>query len=148
MSLQGIENIDHNSITDLNIFNNALLTDCDVQSICEYLVSPNGTIDINDNAPGCNSQAEVEAACLTSIEENITNDEITLFPNPATSFITINIKEGIAIEEAIIYNHLGQKALVAVPVNNTVDVSKLKPGIYFIEVATKEWRGRTKLIIE
>jgi hypothetical protein len=52
------------------------------------------------------------------------------------------------IEEAIIYNHFGQKALVAVPVNNTLDVSKLKPGRYFIEVATKEWRGGTKLIIE
>jgi hypothetical protein len=73
-------------------------------------------------------------------------DAFSLFPNPATSFITIHIKEGIAIEEAIIYKHLGQKALVAVPVNNTVDVSKLTPGIYFIEVATKEWRGRTKLV--
>jgi hypothetical protein len=73
-------------------------------------------------------------------------DAFSLFPNPASSFITINIKEGIAIEEAIIYNHLGQKALVAVPVNNTVDVSGLRPGIYFIEVVTKDWRGRTKLI--
>jgi hypothetical protein len=82
-------------------------------------------------------------------------DEITkissfihIFPNPATTFITIQIKEGIAIEEAIIYNHLGQKALEAVPVNNTVDVSGLKAGIYFIEVATKVWKGRTKLIIK
>ena len=81
-------------------------------------------------------------------DEVIDDDEFILFPNPATSFITINIKEGISIEEAIIYNHLGQKALEAMPVNNTVDVSKLKPGIYFIEVVTKDWRGGTKLIIE
>ena len=71
-----------------------------------------------------------------------------MFPNPATSFITINIKEGIAIEEAIIYNHLGQKALVAVPVNNTVDVSKLKPGIYMVEVVTKENHARQKLVVK
>ena len=76
------------------------------------------------------------------------NNFIEIFPNPATSFITINIKEGIPIEKAIIYNHLGQKALVAVPVNNTVDVSKLKPGIYFIEVATNESRIRTKMVIK
>ena len=68
------------------------------------------------------------------------------YPNPAHDFITINIKEGGPIEETIIYNHLGQKALEAVPVNNAVDVSTLRPGIYFIEVATNEWRGRAKLI--
>ncbi len=69
-----------------------------------------------------------------------------IFPIPATSFITINVNGGLPVEEAVIYNHLGQKALEAMPINNTVDVSGLKPGIYFIEVATKDWRGRTKLI--
>jgi hypothetical protein len=86
---------------------------------------------------------------ITGINENNERlSNINIFPNPASSFITIHIKEGLPIEEAIIYNHLGQKALVAKPVNNTVDVSKLTPGIYFIEVVTKEWRGRTKLVIE
>ena len=66
---------------------------------------------------------------------------IKIFPNPATSFITININEGEPIEETIIFNHLGQMALVAQPVKNTVDVSTLRPGIYFIEVATKDGRG-------
>jgi hypothetical protein len=147
ISLSGLENIDANSIIDINIFDNNSLSYCDVYSICQYLASPNGTIEIHDNAPGCNSQEEVEAACLTSIRDNIAKEEITLFPNPATSFITINVTGGQPIAEAIIYNHLGQKALVAVPVNNTVDVSTLKSGIYFIEVATKEWKGRTKLIM-
>jgi hypothetical protein len=75
-------------------------------------------------------------------------NQLEIYPNPATSFITITTPQGEPIEEAIIYNHLGQKALVAVPVNNTVDVSKLKPGIYFIEVATNESRIRTKMVIK
>ena len=73
---------------------------------------------------------------------------VIVYPNPATSFITITIPGDLPIEEAIIYNHLGQKALEAKPVNNTVNVSKLKPGIYFIEVVTKDWRGWTKFIIK
>jgi hypothetical protein len=81
-----------------------------------------------------------------NVPEYIDQGQICLFPNPATSFITINVIGGQPIEEAIIYNHLGQKALEAVPVNNTVDVSTLRSGIYFIEVATNEWRGRAKLI--
>jgi hypothetical protein len=74
--------------------------------------------------------------------------EMKIFPNPATTFITIQIKEGIPIEQVIIYNHLGQKVLEIKPVNNTVDVSKLKPGMYFLEVTTRESRAGTKLIID
>ena len=71
---------------------------------------------------------------------------LQIYPNPATTLITITVPRNLLIEQAIIYNYLGQKTLEAVTVNNTVDVSKLKPGIYFIEVATKEWRGMTKFI--
>ena len=75
--------------------------------------------------------------------------EIKVYPNPASDYLHIDIESGnITIEEAIIYNHLGQKVLEDVPVNNTVDVSKLKPGIYFIEVETNESRIRQKLMIE
>lgn len=81
-------------------------------------------------------------------EKNEQNQQVSLFPNPTTDLITINIKESNPIEEAIIYNHLGQKVITAKPINNTVNVSKLKPGIYFIEEATKDWRGRTKLVIK
>jgi hypothetical protein len=91
--------------------------------------------------------------CDTSIfhmgvKEHVLDNSIKIFPNPATSFITINVKEGIPIEEAIIYNHLGQNVLVAKPRNNTVDVSGLTPGIYYLEVITSESRAGTKLVIE
>jgi hypothetical protein len=37
---------------------------------------------------------------------------------------------------------------VAVPVNNTVDVSGLRPGIYILEVVTENRTIREKLMIE
>jgi hypothetical protein len=147
-SLIGLGNITSNSIANLTIEDNPLLFDCDIQSICEYLLSPNGTVLIHGNLSGCNSPEEVQQHCLTSVNEISIQDEISLFPNPATTFITINVNGGQPIEEAIIYNHLGQKALVAVPVNNTVDVSTLTRGIYFIEVITSESRTGTKLVVE
>jgi hypothetical protein len=84
---------------------------------------------------------------FTEVEDQkYIESEMEIFPNPASSFITITTPQGKPIEEATIYNHLGQKALVAVPVNNTVDVSTLTPGIYFVEIATKEWRERIMFI--
>ena len=63
-SLMGLDNIESNSIEDLIIYGNGCLFTCEVQSICDYLASPNGTVNIHDNAIGCNSQQEVEEECL------------------------------------------------------------------------------------
>ena len=63
ISISGLENIDAASIDSLSVIFNPLLSVCDVESICNYLAAPNGTIEIHDNAPGCNSQMEVEEAC-------------------------------------------------------------------------------------
>lgn len=62
-NLSGLENIDLGSINELGIYDNPILSECDAQSICDYLVSPNGTVNIHDNAAGCNSQQEVEDDC-------------------------------------------------------------------------------------
>jgi len=58
-----LQNINPNSITDLGIYSNSILSECDVQSICAYLVNPGGTIEIYDNASGCNTQQQVEDDC-------------------------------------------------------------------------------------
>jgi len=62
-SLSGLENLDAGSIGNLSIFNNLSLISCEVQSICEYLVSPNGTVDIYFNAVGCNNPWEIANTC-------------------------------------------------------------------------------------
>jgi len=145
--ITALQNINPDSIQGwLAIMGNYSLSDCAIQSICSYLQIPNGLVYITSNASGCNNLSEVQQACMTSIEQFSDQPEISLLPNPAISFITVTTRQGQHVEEIIIYNHLGQKALPAVPVNNKVDVSKLKPGIYFIEVASKEWRGRMKIV--
>ena len=63
ISLTGLDNIDAESIVHLNIFNNYSLSTCEVQSICNYLADPNGTINIFGNATGCNNPPEVANAC-------------------------------------------------------------------------------------
>ncbi len=74
-------------------------------------------------------------------DEFIDDDKFTFFPNPATTFITINVNEGQQINEVIIYNQLGQKVLVEKPVNNRLDISGLKQGIYTVEVINQRLEG-------
>jgi subtilisin family serine protease len=62
-SLMGMENIDAGSINNITIVDNNSLTTCGVQSICDYLASPNGSVNIYGNATGCNNPAEIANSC-------------------------------------------------------------------------------------
>jgi hypothetical protein len=131
--------------TYIAVINNGDLSDCAIQSICSYLEDPDAIAFFSSNAPGCNSPEEVILACQTAIDENKT-DELAIFPNPATSFVTLTTPQGEPALEAVIYNHLGQKVVFTKPVNNTVDVSGLKAGMYLMEVSTKDRKERIKFV--
>ena len=103
---------------------------------------------IQYNAQGCYNTNQVQQACLTSVEENNYKKKIILFPNPASESITITINGELPIDEAIIYNHLGQKILVSHPLNNVVNVSALAAGIYYVQIISKDIHATQKLMIK
>ena len=83
-SLSEIANVDLSEVTMLQIYQNPNLSVCEVESICNYLNLPTANGQLVTNATGCNSNAEVEAACaaLLPVEiisfkgENIKNQNI------------------------------------------------------------------------
>lgn len=70
----------------------------------------------------------------------------SLYPNPATHELNINLKSAIEINSIQIYNTIGQ--LVSVQTGNTlkVDVSHLKTGNYFIKINTNEGFSTSQFI--
>ena len=86
-----------------------------------------------------------DLSALLSIEE-FTQPTFSLFPNPASTQITIDIPQGTVLEKATIYNHLGQ--LVMTSKNETLDTSTLSKGMYIVEVLTNQGTSSKKLIIE
>lgn len=148
-NLTGLENIDPSTIDSLSIIFNYDLPSCEVQSICDYLVSPVGSIEIHDNAPGCNSQAAVEEACeAIGIAEIVPNIEFSIYPNPTSDKLYITSNNGLKIETVNIYNQLGYKVLHLSEIRENIDISTLGQGIYIIEVTSGELKIRKKLIIE
>jgi len=51
----------------LSILLNHSLAACQSDWLCDYLLAPNGSVNIMDNAPGCNSIVEVGSNCSDSI---------------------------------------------------------------------------------
>jgi hypothetical protein len=148
ISLSGLDNIGAGSITALEISDNTSLSTCDVQSICDYVAAPNGTMDIFENAPGCNSPEEVQEACLTSLKDLGSVNEVSIFPNPGNNLLFISTPNNETIDETVIYNHTGQKVQQGKPIYNTLDISKLQPGMYIVELVTDQGKVMEKLIIE
>ncbi|MBW6461230.1 MAG: T9SS type A sorting domain-containing protein, partial [Bacteroidales bacterium] len=66
-SIAGLEGL--TSIAgDIHISGNGSLSTCEVQWLCDYLSSPNGSVDIFGNATGCNSPTEVANACGITLQ--------------------------------------------------------------------------------
>lgn len=138
-SLTGVANIDAESITNLYIYYNYSLSTCEVQSICDYLASPNGNLGIFQNATGCNSTEEVETACEVGLDEsNAFENLFNIYPIPSTTTITISTPAtpdkntfltiiDITGKEVLKFG-LTQEQLV-------VDVSRLSQGIYFVRIS-------------
>jgi len=152
-SLTGLDNIEAGSIDSLYIYNNISLSTCDVQSVCDYLASPNGTVEIHDNVPGCNSEQEVEEACASSINEVNALYGVKTQPNPFTTSTTLsyelNQPETVSMS---IYNHLGQ--LIYQSQENQQqgkqqliwNAEKFADGIYYYRLQAGEQAANGKMV--
>jgi hypothetical protein len=70
------------------------------------------------------------------------NGNFVFFPNPTSDFVTISLKDNSnTISTVTVYDVLGKiilqnKALNPI-ITDTIDLSSVNPGIYFIEVQTE-----------
>jgi hypothetical protein len=147
-SLYGLDNIEASSIDGLMITNNPMLSTCEVQSICDYLVNQTGSLWLSGNATGCNSKEEVVDACETvAVQEVLSAHNITISPNPAYDEVKIAMMNDISIDEVNIYNHLGQRLIHQHSQQENIDVSGLSEGLYIVEVLSGGLFMREKLIV-
>jgi len=150
VDISGIKNIDPNSIWEyLAIRHNYLLSDCAIYSICEHIATSNELIVIDDNAEGCNSQAQVEIACQELLVlDNKENNDVIIFPNPAKQTVKISTTIKYQISLITIYNLQGQKMVSQKPFQNKIDVSKLKAGSYIVCIESENNTYFKRLMIE
>ena len=150
-SLTGLENIDTGSISNLVIKLNYSLSTCEVQSLCNYLRNPKGTIEIHDNSNGCSSQYEVKAACgLVSIANLTVNEGFTINPNPSSAHVIINATISLLNSDLNIFSYSGQQMIrsqITVP-QMVIDISDFPKGVYFVQVNNAKAVSSFKFIKE
>ncbi len=90
-TLKGLDSIPLSISLPVYIQSCWLLATCEVLSICQF-IQKGGPATISDNAAGCNSVPEVEAACAVPTHEFF-SEKIKLTPNPATNFLQIQLND-------------------------------------------------------
>jgi hypothetical protein len=147
--INGIENVNVDSLWSIWITDNDSLTECSVQSVCDYLKIPDANVKFINNAPGCNSQEEVELACLEDVGEIVSRQSIVVsYPNPVADQATFTIRlQEPAKVNLTLYNNLGQ--VVATILDGSLEKGNhlitwnsenLPPGIYFYRISTIDHR--------
>jgi len=144
-SLNGIENIDPESISDLFIIDNDSLSQCEVESICSYIENPNGITNIQRNSTGCKNAEEVEEACTVSVPVIEIGGNIKVYPNPFTTSTIIEYELNQPSEVTIsIYNHFGELVKVmrqkqpAGQQQVVWDAEGLPAGVYYFRLEAGE----------
>ena len=95
-------------------------------------------------APGCNTDplmTEFIKSNLEYINPNLGSNDLTylenaisLFPNPTSGQVQLNISNDIEVINLKLYNVLGQQ--ITIVANNTIELSFLPAGLYYLQVDT------------
>lgn len=73
-------------------------------------------------------------------------DNFSIYPNPTSDIIKINLESNLTLEKVNIYNTLGQ--IIKSENNKTIDIKSLAKGNYFVEVITNQGKATKTIIVE
>ena len=75
-------------------------------------------------------------------------NEFVLYPNPSKDVLNIQAKQGLQLNSIEIYNQLGQIVMAVTNAVNTIDVSNLASGTYFVKVNSEKGSANAKFVKE
>ncbi len=89
-----------------------------------------------DDIPSVAEILQIQSTTVTSVNQ-ITNgnQQLQIFPNPTSDFITLNFPNKANNSQLEIFNTFGE-TILKTQNKNTIDVSDFANGIYFISVKT------------
>lgn len=89
--------------------------------------------------------------CITSIEENVLENSISVYPNPTNNQVNIAIHNQVKVTSIIVYDMLGKEIINTKNINTnvvTLTSSNWNKGIYLIKISDEKGYNIIKKIIK
>lgn len=148
-SLEGFEGLLPETVQSVYVAGNHSLSDCAVESLCNYLIEQEGEAHFSNNAGGCNSNADVIEACYTALPDEILMQELGLYPNPASeSIYIIGLPDGMKLHSLQIRNHTGQLVRELVHPPMKIATHDLSPGMYLFSLEVGNEILQKKVVVK
>lgn len=148
-NLSDISSLNHPVVIQgqLYIQHNHELGDCAVQAVCDYLTTRENTeYHVYGNNGNCFTHIPVQTACLAVPTHEVALKFVRLVPNPAVDVFTVTGVEG-QIDGIQVAGATGQVLLKQqAPDTQSVDVSNLPAGLYFITLQVGKQTVVKKLV--
>jgi len=112
-------------------------------TLSAYYFSPNMSLYFDD--------FKIESLNYSTGVDNAETQNITVFPNPASDMLALNTAHFNYTDLTVrIYNVVGQLVHAENIQQNQqqINIKNLKNGIYTVEIRSKEWTGKQKLIVQ
>lgn len=153
--LSPLANIDPATITQLVLQDLPGVSGCAIASVCAYLALPNAQPTIANNASGCASVAEVEAACATTAIHGPSAPvgmALQVFPNPSNGMVQLQASVqgamdlhvidlvGRTVHQEQVYSLAGEL--------HALNLGHLMPGGYLLHMQSGQGIATARLIIE
>jgi hypothetical protein len=97
------------------------------------------------NFPNAHFILTVDGTTL-STNENALDQKIALYPNPSNGIYNIELSDAISIEKITLNDISGKQFSVALDSNNTLDITSLQSGVYFLTIQTNEGTASKKIL--
>lgn len=100
-----------------------------------------------NNGNGNNSgHARVFDLSLVLSSDDFVLQQFSVFPNPVSDVINVQLKENVELKKINIYNSLGQ--FISSTTKTTIPTNNLSKGYYFIEIETNNGKASKSVIIK
>ncbi|PKR80846.1 hypothetical protein CW751_08775, partial [Brumimicrobium salinarum] len=133
----------------INCSNNTIITG---ETNVSYTPTQSGSYAVIIAQNGCQDTSSCQSIQLASLKE-ITNEEFTIYPNPTSGEISLNIGDQLKGQlEITIFSTLGKKVYFKKTNVNTkqltVSCTDLKTGVYIMNINNGHKKASRKLIIK
>lgn len=91
---------------------------------------------------------ETKFGATASVEDTFLKNNIRIYPNPTSSFISISNSKSIELNNIEVFNVLGQSIMKINPENTSINISHLTNGLYFFYIEDKAGNKGTFKILK
>lgn len=149
LTIKGDTLIVNNAVAYQWYFNDTPLVGTNVAT---YVATQTGhyTVEITDSN-GCHTFSNPVTVTVSGIAlVNNKQSTFSIFPNPASNYVTLNIDETMLGSTATVYDITGKKmaAFQLKTLNSKLSTENFASGLYFVTIENEKGRSTKKLMIE